>query len=296
MIGVNNPNANLFADSQKAHLEALVHVVKILYDENLSYEIIKYVINLKGQPAEEEKMANDFNLKFDTVRLCLTRMGNDGILTSREFKRKKEPEDDQLPPGMNTNIIQGKKINKKASTCEWQINETFYHTIKQRFEDLKKKLLKKLEYMSKEKFECGKCKTVYELDEVAHKGYTCKQCDDKPRLTEIPAQDVEMLRIRTNEIIMMLSEQFMIGDKSGSGFQNMQMQSTKQIVREKKTVNNMSNITRSEINIEVETNKEKISSYDDLEDPEIIEALAAIKKDENKYKKFKEIVDIFAYK
>lgn len=301
-------HTNLFSDTQQAHLEALKNVVKILYDDKLSLEIIKYIINLKGQPAEEEKMAEALNLKFDSVRQSLTKMGNDGILASREFKRKKEKEEEDSVNVTGSNINpQPKKYSvlKKSSTFEWEINETFYNIIKIRFEELKRKFEKKLEYMSKEKFECPKCKRVYELDEVAHIGYVCKQCEDRPKLLEIHAEDVSMLRKRCNEIIMMLSEQFMIADKSGSGFQFMQqVQAAKQTAhKERKTVNNLNTLKGSTNDIKIINQMDltagstnEIIIAPNLEDPEIEENLNIIKRDPEKLKKFKELVEFYSYK
>ena len=37
-------STNLFSDTQQAHLEILRNIVKILYDDKLSYEIIKYIM------------------------------------------------------------------------------------------------------------------------------------------------------------------------------------------------------------------------------------------------------------
>ncbi len=285
--------ANLFADSQEAHLEVLKNVVKILYDDKLSYEIIKYIINLKGQPAEEEKMANDFNLKFDTIRQSLLRMGNDGVLSSTEHKKKREPEAED-------NYRRGCSL-KRSITFEWLINQTFYDNIKQRFEDLKKKLEKELEHMSKDKFQCPKCKVVFELEQVAYIGYVCKKCDDKPKLTEIQAEDVTTLRKRCNELINMISEQFIIADKSGSGFQYMQI--PKQVVKEKKTVNNFSNlgkgaqeVNKSQVDLQLQMqlhSQNEIMIANNLEDQEIDEAINVIKKDEYKLKKFKQLVELY---
>jgi hypothetical protein len=306
--GMGNPNlSNLppiriqLTNSQQAHLEVLKNIVKVLYDEKISYEIIKYIINLNGQPAEEEKMVNDLNLRFDAVRQSLTRMGNDGILISREYKKKKEKdeEDENLyTPGLS-NQGQRRPINKKINTLEWKINDTYYNIIKQRFEELKLKLKQTLEYKAKDKFECTKCKRVYELDQVAHIGYVCKQCEERPKLSEIKAEDVSLLRIQCNEIIQMLTEEFNKAEKSGSGFHYAQ----KPVVRthhqrEKKTVNNLQLLSKGnkELANKIEMsmiNPNEIYVPNELEDPEIEEVYGQVKRDESKLKRLKDIMELY---
>jgi hypothetical protein len=296
IVNQANPSRMIIPSSAQAQLEVLKNVVKVLYDDKISYEVVKYIINLNGQPAEEEKMVNDLNLKFDNVRQCLTRMGNDGLLVSREYKRKKEEREEE--DYSQQNQYTKRPMNKRVNTLEWKINDTFYNIIKQRFEDLKFKLNKTLEYKSRDKFECQKCKKVYELDQVAHIGYVCKECEDRPKLLEIKSEDVSMLRVLCNDLIQMLSEEFNRADKLGSGFiYNIKPTIRQSSVREKKTVNKL-NIPNNKDNKDSENvgpNSELIIP-NEIEDPEVEEMLEKIKKDEKKLKKLKEIMEIQMYK
>lgn len=295
IVNQANPSRMTIPSSAQAQLEVLKNVVKVLYDDKISYEVIKYIINLNGQPAEEEKMVNDLNLKFDNVRQCLTRMGNDGLLISREYKRKKEEREEE--DYSQQNQFTKRPINKRVNTLEWKINDTFYNIIKQRFEDLKFKLNKTLEYKSRDKFECQKCKKVYELDQVAHIGYVCKECEDRPKLLEIKSEDVSMLRVLCNDLIQMLSEEFNRADKLGSGFIYNNKPTIRQVsVREKKTINKFEILNNKDTKVENVGPSSELIIPNEIEDPEIEEMLEKIKKDEKKLKKLKEIMEIQIYK
>ena len=302
-INPTNPSRIAITNSQQAHLDVLKNMVKVLYDDKISSEVMKYIINLNGLPAEEEKMVNDLNLKFDNVRQCLTRMGNDGILISREYKRKKEEKEEEESNmySASGNNYTRRPMNKRTNTLEWKINDTYYNIIKQRFEELKSKFKKNLEYKSRDKFECPKCKKVYELDQVAHIGYVCKQCEERPKLSEIKAEDVSILRVHCNEIIQMLTEEFNKADKSGSGFHYIQKPVIRhQHSREKKTVNNLNLLSKGQKEIdqkmEMSMARDEIIIPNDLEDPEIEEMFERVKKDEKKLKKLKEIMELYMYK
>ncbi len=285
----------------------LRNIVKVLYDDKISYEIMKYIINLHGLAAEEEKMVNDLSLKFDNVRQSLTRMGNDGILISREYKRKKEKEEEEdfMNPNMNRNNYQ-KSMNKKASTLEWEINETYFNIIKQRFEDLKALFKKAIRYKSTDKFVCPKCKEVYELDKVAHLGYVCKRCDDRPKLNEVKAEDVSKLELQCNEIMQMIGDEFNRAEKTGTGFHYVPKQTkTVHNVKEKKTTNSLQTLTsvgfvnqsgkKNEMQ-QFNTITGEIFVPNEIEDPEIEEKLNIIKRDEKKLKRFKDIMELYVYK
>jgi hypothetical protein len=56
-------------------------LVKILYND-ISYEIINYIINLNGKECEEQRLADDLSLTFTQVRQNLIQMEKHGILIS----------------------------------------------------------------------------------------------------------------------------------------------------------------------------------------------------------------------
>jgi hypothetical protein len=62
-------------------ISLLRKLVKILYNE-ISYEIINYIINLNGKECEEQKLADDLSLTFTQVRQNLIMMEKHGILIS----------------------------------------------------------------------------------------------------------------------------------------------------------------------------------------------------------------------
>ncbi len=299
------PNLPRMSHASQTHLNVLKIVIKVLYDDKISFEIIKYIINLQGFPAEEEKMANDLNLKFDNVRQSLTRMGNDGILISREFKRKKEKEDDYDYSNPGRNVYQ-KNMNKKASTLEWEINDTYFNIIRQRFEDLKVLYKNAIKYKSTDKFVCPKCKEVYELDKVAHVGYICKRCDDRPKLNEVKAEDVSQLDLYSNEILQMLGEEFNRAEKTGTGFHYIPKQvKPAQTLKEKKTVNNLTGLQVPLDGSLIERKGDgqaftnlmsEIMVPEVIEDPEVEEKLKQIKSDEKKLKRFQDLMELYLYK
>jgi hypothetical protein len=59
----------------------LKKLVKILYND-ISYEIINYIIALNGRECEEQKLADDLSLTFTQVRQNLIMMEKHGILIS----------------------------------------------------------------------------------------------------------------------------------------------------------------------------------------------------------------------
>jgi len=293
----NLPQARLPSSSQ-IHLNALRNMVKILYDD-ISYEIINYIINLPAnQSAEEQTLADNLNLTYTQVRQSLIQMEKHGILISTDFKRKKEEEEEDynLTGMQGGHQQQSKKFIaiKKNKTSEWKMNETFYNIIKNRFEELKKKLEKNLEYRSKDKFECLKCKTTFMLSDVAYLGYVCKVCEDRPKLLEKKGEDVTLLRKKCNDIIQMISEEFIIGDKTGPDFKYAQLKTNIKSQREKKQVNTVNFPMPPGVNIDmIAPNPNEIYILN-LEEPEIEEGLNKIKKDEKKLKKFKEIMELYS--
>lgn len=62
-------------------ISLLKKLVKILYND-ISYEIINYIINLNGKECEEQKLADDLSLTFTQVRQNLILMEKHGILLS----------------------------------------------------------------------------------------------------------------------------------------------------------------------------------------------------------------------
>ena len=62
-------------------ISLLRKLVKILYND-ISYEIINYIINLNGKECEEQKLADDLSLTFTQVRQNLIMMEKHGILIS----------------------------------------------------------------------------------------------------------------------------------------------------------------------------------------------------------------------
>jgi hypothetical protein len=313
-LAIQGMNFQKMPKSNTHHLNSLKKLVKILYDD-MSYEIINYIINLGNSPAEEQKLADDLNLSYNQVRTSLIMMEKHGILLSSEFKKKREDEEGEetgvtpapnttstnsggnKPPGSYRNYSGNMRKNK---TSEWTLNMTYYNRIKNRFQELKTKLEKNLEYRSKLKFECGKCKTIYQEFEAAHRGYVCTKCEDKPKLIEKKAEDVTNLRKKSNEILTMLNDLFLQSDRYGPDFQNMQLirNLNKPKTGDKKTVNgnlgklNQMNLTKEQKEFLLKNQNDFIIASS-LEDPYIEENLKNIKKDDNKLKKFKEILEFY---
>ena len=164
------------ARNNSVRINLLKNIVKILYDD-ISYEIINYIINLKGEKAEEQILAEKLNLNHTQVRQSLIQMEKHGILISAEFKKKRNEEEEQKNQQrfMNAN---------KYKTSEWELNETFYNTMKNRFSDLIKKLESNLKNKETLKFECPKCKKIFMLEKAAHLDYNCNNCIDKQNLSD----------------------------------------------------------------------------------------------------------------
>ena len=295
-----NPQTNIpqprLPSSSQIHLNALKNMVKILYDD-ISFEIINYIINLPiNQPAEEQTLADNLNLTYTQVRQSLIQMEKHGILISTDHKKKREDEEEEYHTGGNQSAFQRGKYfaAKKNKTSEWKMNETFYNIIKNRFEELKKKLEKNLEYRSKDKFECTKCKNIFMLSDVAYLGYVCKVCEDRPKLLERKGEDVSVLRKKCNEIIQMVSEQFIIGDKTGPDFKYAQLKPSIKSTREKKQLNTVNYPQSSGFNADMAVVNPNEIVILNLEEPEIEEGLNKIKKDEKKLKKFKEMMELYS--
>lgn len=291
-----NPTQNKLSNSNNAHLNTLRKVVKVLYDDT-SYEILNYIINRGEQPTEELKLSDDMNISFNQVRTSLITMEKHGILISNEHKRKREDEeDDESRLSGYRNPSSNPRKNK---TFEWNLSQTYYNRLKNRFNELRSKLEKNLEFRAKIKFECPKCKTIYQVSEAAFKDYTCHKCEDKPRLLEKKAEDVTQMRKKCNEILSMLSELFMQSDKHGKDFEYIQISRALK-AKEKRSKANEKNGKVLQAN-----NKTKLESIlknqndfiisSSLEDPNIEESLQMIKKDEGNFKKFKEIVQFYTY-
>ncbi len=182
-INPQNPNLlrsklSLESRANNPRIKMLKNLVKILYDD-ISYEILNYIINLNNEKAEEQTLAEKLNLNYTQVRQSLIQMGKHGILISSEFKRKKTEDEEEK--------FQIHKQNK-YKTSEWELNDKFYKIVKDRFGDLNKKLEKKLKDKETLKFICPKCQFVYLLDKAAHLGYQCSQCIDKQKLIEHKAE------------------------------------------------------------------------------------------------------------
>ena len=84
-------------------------------------------------------------------------MGKHGILLQSEYKQKKQEDEEKY-----INFKYPK--SNKSKTSEWHIHETFYDTIKNRFESLKIKLENDLRDRENLKFICGKCQMKYDLE------------------------------------------------------------------------------------------------------------------------------------
>jgi len=172
------PKLPLDTRANNPRIKMLKNLVKILYDD-ISFEIINYIINLNNEKAEEQTLAEKLNLNYTQVRQSLIQMGKHGILISSEFKRKRNEEEDDK--------IQMQKQNK-YKTSEWELNDKFYKIVKDRFGDLSKKLENKLKDKETLKFICPKCQNTYLLSKAAHLEYQCSQCIDKHKLIEHKAE------------------------------------------------------------------------------------------------------------
>jgi hypothetical protein len=78
---INNSGKLTEHKSSSARISLLKNLVNLLYDD-LSYEIISYIINLNGKEAEEQKLADDLSISFTQVRQSLITMEKHGILLS----------------------------------------------------------------------------------------------------------------------------------------------------------------------------------------------------------------------
>jgi transcription initiation factor IIE alpha subunit len=170
---------NLDARANNPRIKMLKNLVKILYDD-ISYEIINYIINLNNLKAEEQTLAEKLNLNYTQVRQSLIQMGKHGLLISSEFKRKRNEEEEEK--------YQIMQRQNKYKTSEWELNDKFYKIVKDRFGDLNKKLETKLKDRETLKFICPKCQNIYLLSKAAHLEYQCSQCIEKPKLIEHKAE------------------------------------------------------------------------------------------------------------
>jgi len=72
---------NIRFTENSVKITLLRKLVKILYND-ISYEIINYIINQHGKECEEQKLADDLNLSYTQVRQSLILMEKHGILLS----------------------------------------------------------------------------------------------------------------------------------------------------------------------------------------------------------------------
>lgn len=165
--------------SNTPRIKMLKNLVKILYDD-ISYEILNYIINLNHEKAEEQTLAEKLNLTYTQVRQSLILMSKHGILIASEFKKKKNEEEEEEKFQINR--------QNKYKTSKWELNDKFYKIVKDRFEDLTKKLETKLKDKETLKFICPKCKKIFYVEKAAHLEYQCSQCFDKPKLIEHQAE------------------------------------------------------------------------------------------------------------
>ncbi len=174
----NNQKKSLIGRSISERIKLLKNLVKLLYDD-ISYEIINYIINLKGIRAEEQLLAERLNLNYSQVRQSLLQMGKHGILLQSEYKQPKKNEEDE-----KFQNYKYQKYSNKTKTSEWHIHETFYDTIKNRFESLKIKLENDLRDRENLKFICGKCQMKYDLEKAMAINKRCTNCIDQQELVE----------------------------------------------------------------------------------------------------------------
>lgn len=180
----NQPNMSFLRNkislesrSSSVRIKMLKNLIKLLYDD-ISYEIVNYIINLNGEKAEEQSLADKLNLNYTQIRQSLIHLGKHGILIPSEYKKKRVEEEEEK--------IQQKQLNtNRLKTSEWELNELYYNIVKNRFEDLTKKLETNLKSREIIKFKCAKCDVIYNLEKVAHIFYKCPNCIDKPSLTQI---------------------------------------------------------------------------------------------------------------
>jgi DNA-binding GntR family transcriptional regulator len=81
MIGQGNMPKMPEPRGKSARIQTLKNLVNLVYDD-LSYEIITYIINLNSKEAEEQKLAEDLNLSYTQVRQSLITMEKHGLLLS----------------------------------------------------------------------------------------------------------------------------------------------------------------------------------------------------------------------
>jgi hypothetical protein len=298
-----------------SQLNSLKRLVKVLYDD-ISFEIINYICKLK-QPADEWKLAEDLNLSYTQVRQSLILMEKHGLLLSQEHKRKRnDDEEDAIILGnigmgnlmKNTNLSKNNMNIRRNKTSDWKLNDTYYFRIKSRFSELKTKLEKTLKEREKLKFECSnpKCtKKIYEVSEAARKEYICTVCEGRYELIEQKPEDVTLLRKKCNEVLSILQESFFQSDKSAPDYQSMQTKQKPVSTKERKTVNNLSMFLQNSDNnysarqIDDMKNQLEANGFliaESLEEPQIDEFLESTKKEGEKLKKFKEIVEFYAPK
>lgn len=66
---------------KSVRIQTLKNLVNLIYDD-LSYEIINYIINSYSKEVEEQKLAEDLNLSYTQVRQSLITMEKHGLLLS----------------------------------------------------------------------------------------------------------------------------------------------------------------------------------------------------------------------
>lgn len=112
-------------------------------------------------------------------------------------------------------------------------------------------------------------------------------------------RDVTLLRKKCNEIINLLQDSFFTSDKSGSDFAFSQIKPKIANTREKKTVNQLNLTNASNLDSrQIETmtamvNQNSFIISTKLECPYIEDCIMSIKKDSEKLKKFKEMVEFY---
>ena len=111
-----------------------------------TYVVLNYIISHDGQVIEEQDMVANLQINFGTMRSSLTTLKAHGILIETDHNVKPVEEEVRPDGGSSYNISTDTKINlhkrplsyKKQKTSEWKISNTFYNTLKKRFEILKK--------------------------------------------------------------------------------------------------------------------------------------------------------------
>jgi DNA-directed RNA polymerase subunit RPC12/RpoP len=98
------------------------------------------------------------------------------------------------------------KYIKKVRTSDIYLNQDYISIIQNRFEQLEKKLFKKIHDAETKKFKCPECHEQFSLSDYAHFHQRCKKCISRPLLKEIPAEDKDELKKNSNIILSSLKE------------------------------------------------------------------------------------------